>query len=225
MNLRERIDQKQKELDKKQKARIGQGLKLGYASYFDGYTTYRVKTKNGKSKILRIYTAPYMEHEMTEAEWKRQKLIFAALTVFYAAAFLGAAFSGSGSSRWAAVSALGSASLAFMVLLTANMLRYLCAKRKMTIWQQRSTHRTVRNFSFFTWILLAATAVCDFVYLLFISSEGAWRELLTAALYAAGAAAVFVIWRIEVRTDYAETENEPDIPPLAEMIIPAPRIK
>ena len=195
-------------------------VQAGYQKYFAGYTTYRVKRKNGRgSKVIRIYTDPFMEHELSDEDWKRQKLSFGILGFAAIAAYLFAALRDLPSNQWVGVSIFGSIGLAGMVFFGFYLVYYLIAPRKMTDWTQNRSHRFLMIFSLVTGLDLALTAILNLVFLLFLTSSRRGAELLNVLAYFVSAALLLWIWKRETDTTYGETENDTEIPDYEEMIL------
>lgn len=215
MDFRKWVE-KQDASDRKKRRKV----QAGYQKYFSGYTTYRVKKKNGKgSKVVRIYTDPFMEHELSDEAWKKQKLSFGVLGAVALAAYLFAALRDLPSNQWVGVALFGSLGLAGMVFVLFYLIYYLLAPRKMTHWTQNRSHRFLMIFSLVTGLDLALTGLLNLIFLLFLSSSHRGAELLNVLAYFVSAAALLWIWRRESATTYGETENDTEIPDYEEMIL------
>lgn len=194
--------------------------KVGYQKYFDGYTNYTVRKKNGKGvKTIRIYTADYYTHDCDDKTWLRYKITYAVLSVAAVALFLIAALSPSTSSVWAPVAVPGSLSAAAMLMYVAYMICYLASPRLMTSWTQSNYRKFVLAFSLISWAGLAITALFDLIYMIFVTDTGKLTELLSTAEYALSAAAVWYVWKTEKDMDYCTVPNEAEIPDFEDLVL------
>ena len=195
--------------------------KVGYQKYFDGYTTFIVRKKNGKgTKTLRIYTDDYYTHDCEDKAWVRQKLLFAGLTVLAIALFLFAALGPSASSLWTPVIVTGSLAMAAIVIYVPYMVFYLAAPRLMTHFTQTHYHKLVLVFCFLSWVCEVVTAVLNLAFLLFVRKSGYLVEALSTLSYALSAAALWGVWQKERHTDYCTVPNDPELPRLEDLVLP-----
>jgi hypothetical protein len=105
---------------------------VAYQKYFQGYNDAKIPRKNGGFKVVRIYTAPYLVHDMTDIHWRKQKLIYVGLTLIAAGLYLFAAFCRTESNEEGFVMVPGSLSAAAMIFMVTSVVFYIQCPRKMT---------------------------------------------------------------------------------------------
>jgi len=194
--------------------------KAAYQKYFDGYTTYTVRKKNGKGvKTLRIYTADYYVHDCDDKKWLAYKLSFAGLSLLALALYLAAALGGAGSAFWPPVAVPGCVAMAGFVMYLAYLICYLLSPRRMTVWTQTHYHKLLLTFALILWVSLAVTAVFCLAFVLFVAKEGYVAELLTMAAYALSAASLWYVSTTEKNMDYCTEYNDAQTPDADEMVI------
>lgn len=184
----------------------------GFDAYFQGYTVAQVKKKNGKYRTVRIYTAPYQVHDMTDGEWVRQKVAVGVLTVLAVAFYLWAALDRTASNTVSYVALAGGFSAACLLFVVANALSYLFNKRKMTIYECTNTHKSLLRWTLLAAICLSATVLANLLYLIFNGGDQWVGVLWCMARYLLSAVAVIALYRMEERTFYTEEENDTLIP-------------
>ena len=167
-----------------------------------------VVTPKGAVKVVKVYTAPYWVHNLTDTEWKRQKLRFAALLAGIAVFYAAAAFLPSGSSHWAPVGLFGGLALAALVLLAGGMTSYLFCPRKMTVYEHRHSTSSVCCWSLLTALGMTITGAMSGVYLLVIGGDELLLVLTSAFCYLISAASAYTIYRTERATEYYKEEND-----------------
>lgn len=184
----------------------------GFDAYFQGYTVAQVKKKNGKYRTVRIYTAPYQVHDMTDGEWVRQKIAVGVLTVLAVAFYIWAAVDRTTSNTVSYVALAGGLSAACLLFVVANAMFYLFNKRKMTIYECTNTHKALLRWTLLAGICLGATVLANLLYLIFNGGDQWVGVLWCMVRYFLSAGAVIALYCMEERTFYTEEENDTLIP-------------
>lgn len=184
----------------------------GFDAYFQGYTVAQVKKKNGKYRTVRVYTAPYQVHDMTDEEWVRQKVAVGGLTMLAVAFYLWAALDRITSNTVAYVALAGGLSAACLLFVVANAISYLFNKRKMTIYECTNTHKALLRWTLLAAICLGATVLANLLYLILNRGDQWLGVLWCMARYLISAGAVAILYWMEERTFYTEEENDTVIP-------------
>lgn len=184
----------------------------GFDAYFQGYTVAQVKKKNGKYRTVRIYTAPYRVHDMTDAEWVRQKIAVGVLTAFAVACYLWAALERIPSNTVSYVALAGGLSAACLLFVTAYALSYLFNKRQMTIYECTNTSKALLRWTLLAGICLTITGAADLLYLILNRGQDLPAVLWSMARYLLSAGAVILLNRMEDKTFYTQEENETMLP-------------
>lgn len=182
--------------------------KSNYHQYFEGYSDIPMVTPSGATKNEKVYTAPYWVHDLTDEQWKHQKLCFGALSLLTVVLYLLASFMPLGSNHSPLVILPSGLTLAAMVFFLTGIITYLTCPRKMTIYQHNHNNAVIRRWSLLVAAGMAVTALMSVVYL-FVSGDQQWLSVLgSACCYLAAAAASYTVYRIECRTEYYEEEND-----------------
>lgn len=180
-----------------------------YHSHFAGYAESRLPRENGRgSRIVRVYVAPYYSQDVSEAQWIRYKVVYAALYLAGVLAYLVGAVEPqavSNSTAYVALPGLLSAFCLFVELVLVA--KTVCQKRKMTVGAYRSGPARLAGWSAATSVLLAATAAAVLVC---IAVNGLYTvaELRCLMMNLAAAGAFWLLHRLESDMSYKRIPNK-----------------
>lgn len=176
-----------------------------YERYFEGYTRRPVLDAAGNVKTTLAYTSPYWILDSEDAGWIKRKCVVVLLSLAQLGVFLAAALLRTESNRSALVVLPSGLSAACLLFTLTAAVRYAAAKRKMTIYDYRTTRDSLRRWNFGSGVLLLLTAIGT---LALLSRGGSGRTLAAALGYGLAGAIGFVQCWLEDRCYYRETENE-----------------
>lgn len=175
-----------------------------YERYFEGYTRRPVLDTAGNVKTTLVYTLPYWMLDSEETGWIKRKCVVVLLALAQLGGFLAAALLRTESNRSALVVLPSGLSAACLLFTLTAAVRYATAKRKMTIYDYRTTRGSLRRWNFGSGVLLFLTAIGTIVSL----PRGGSGGVPAAFGYGLAGAIGFVQCQLEDRCYYRETENE-----------------
>jgi hypothetical protein len=179
-----------------------------YHDYFEGYTEKKVEKPNGGYRIERLYTAPWIERMMPNREQKNQKIIFWCLYLLSVLLYLWCMVQRVGSNNCRYVALPGLVCVIPLLLLFFKLVSYTLGKRKMTIYEYKSTVGNFKRLCIFATCTLTATAIMVVVYMFLHIGEQTPQLILNAFLLALSAVLMLCIFLKERTTVYGETKNE-----------------
>jgi len=180
-----------------------------YHKYFDGYTEMKVLKSNGKGdKIVRVYTGPYFSQDVTDRQWKRNKLILIMVYMIVVTAFLFfAALDKANNKVWFTELPQAIVLCSFLWMLYA-VFHYVAAPRKMTINQYRSSSGRLLHSGRAAMTASWAAAVTQLVYACVPGNADKLCSILCAVIFALGGAAICYLIVHEGRMIYRHHLSE-----------------
>ena len=180
-----------------------------YHRFFRGYTEIRVPKEMGRFQIQRFYTQPWIVSTESSKDYGLKRVWMLLLSVFAWGAYITGMCLPVGSNRWWVTAIPGFATVIALVILSAVVIHYLFAPRKMTLWGYESTSKRLKRLSAGTGGCMAGTLAAKLVYLLLY---GEAMEIRSCAQVLAAALAVAAIHRMERRTEYTTLPNDTVLP-------------
>ncbi len=179
-----------------------------YHRFFEGYAEIYEDQPSGGRKLTRIYASPWKALRGTRREWILRKVIYGLLMAAAAIVF---AVAGTRSARCNTVwsgGLTGGIETVLLLLSAVACVRYVRARRKMTIYEMKS------SAGFFRRIMLAAglgSLVMTGIALFF-------AEYGIALLYLLCAVLLLLASFLEYRAVYEDEENPVEVPAEATFI-------
>lgn len=146
-----------------------------YHKMFRGFTEIRRVNQKGRVVIERVYTAPWLRHNMENWQWVLTKAGYVLGAVVSSVLFLWATTRQAISNYSAIVAAPGFLSGLMLLLWWVGVLAYVSAPRKMTLWEYESGRGKIKLFTRLFAAGAALTAVAKVVFIgiwLHFSFEG-----------------------------------------------------
>ncbi len=172
-----------------------------YHRYFRGYTEIRREKSNGRYRIERFYTQPWIVSTAPVRDYWLIRLMYAAFICLSWILYLWTMNADLGSNRSLLVAIPGLPSVVFLVLLSVVTVSYIFARKKMTLWAYESSSGRLKKLSLLTGGSIALTAACKIVYVLSCGSDaGEWISICTTLTASACALAPFFTERKVVYT-------------------------
>lgn len=189
----------------------------GYHRYFDGYSEYRVKKPNGRTKIERVYTGVYYCQELNFTQRCLLKTLYGTCFGLAVMLFLFCAMRYvPGNACWyvAAAEALSTAGLFWVFCTLAS---YITTGQTMTMYEYHSAGK-LKKATKWTAAALLGVAVMNMLYALLHWQENITGELTGAASSLAAAAACMSICLLEKRVRYSSFLSQNKVPEEAHQI-------
>ncbi len=181
-----------------------------YHDFFEGYTEARVETENGKARIVRVYTAPWIQRDMPEKEQLRLKALYWLLYLAGTALYFWRLVLPIVSNTRPYVAAPGLLSVIFLLLMLFALISYTWGKPFMTIYEYKSSAKRLRRLSLYGGSLMAATALMTLLATWI--DAGGTATLVNALLLLFSASLVLGIFLKERTVPYRERENNNQAP-------------
>lgn len=182
-----------------------------YHRYFRGYTEIRVPKADGRFQIQRYYTQPWIVSTASDRDHIGKRVWMLLLLAASWAAYVWSMCLPLGSNRWWITAIPGLISAIMLVLLSAVTVGYLCARRKMTLWEYASTAQRLKRISAITGGCMAMTVPAKLVFLLRYGGD-APSELLSSVAALAAALAAAGMYLLERKTVYTTIPNDTVLP-------------
>lgn len=180
-----------------------------FHKYFEGYVEQKqIDPRTGRSKIVRIYVAPYYLLQGTDAQWKQAKVRNGALYLLFMALFLLSVtvLELENPAKYYQFFIAGSFLCAFYT--TYVFLHYLSAPRKMTVGTYRSFSPMLEKSCLVTACFLLAAVPARLLCAILTAAPFTLRTLGGFICLAGAGGACLGIWLLERRSVYTTAENE-----------------
>lgn len=181
-----------------------------YHRYFRGFTEIRVPKENGRFRIQRYYTQPWIVSTASSKDYWLKRVLMIVLLVSSWGAYIAGMCLPVGSNRWWITAIPGLSSVVALVILSAVAISCLFAPRKMTLWGYESTAKRLKLLSGVTGGCLALTLMAKLAYLLLYGVTAA--EIRGCGLVLTAALATAAIHIMEQRTEYTTVPNDTVLP-------------
>lgn len=182
-----------------------------YHRYFRGYTEIRREKPNGRYRVERYYTQPWIVSAASDRVYRLTRLLYVMLVFASWSLYLGAMCADLGSNRAWFVAIPGLPSVILLVLLSLVTLLYVFVRRKMTLWDHESSTKRLKTVSLLTGGLMALTAAAKAAYLL-LCGENAGGELGSIGMTMLAAAAAAALYVLERGVVYTTVPNDTVLP-------------
>lgn len=162
-----------------------------YHRYFRGYTEIRREKPNGKFRVERYYTRPWIVRCASWPVYWLTRVLYSSLVTLAAMLFLWAMCWRLDSNCCALVAFFGVVSAIALFLLGAVTVSYIIVPKRMTLWDHASSTKRLKITSLLTACCMALTAAAKVVYLLlYRGNPGGELRCIGVILLAAASAAV-----------------------------------
>lgn len=179
-----------------------------YHRYFEGYTEAKVQGKNGRKKIMRVYTGQYYSQNLSDRKWKENKIFFLFLYLTAVVLFIFfAAINKDNNKIWFTELSETLVFLAFFWMLYV-ILNYLAAPRNMTINQYRSSSVMLIKSGKVATIAAWFAAVMQIVYVCLPESTDKRYGMICAIAYGFSGLAVWYLTVLESKMKYKKILSE-----------------
>lgn len=182
-----------------------------YHRYFRGYTEIRREKPNGRFKVERYYTQPWIVSTASAPAYWLARLLYVTLVCLSWALYLWTMNMELGSNRAWFVVVPGFSAVILLVLLSAVTLLYVFARKKMTLWDFESSSKRLKRIALFTGGCMALTAGAKAVYAV-LFREAVGGELVSAAIAALAAVSAATIYLLERGMVYTTVPNDTVLP-------------
>lgn len=186
--------------------------KSHYHRYFQGYTEARVKKPGGGYRLERVYTAPWKQHDLKGGQWAALKLLYALLALFALIATVVVMRQDVVSNYLWFVFLPGVICFLCAFLLCALTVSYITRRRRMTLWEFRSSSLYIRRAAAAACVTACVTAAAKLVCVAVFAAAGLSREWPGLVLLLASAASAGAIRRIERKVPYLDVPNDAAAP-------------
>ncbi len=182
-----------------------------YHRYFRGYTEIRREKPNGRYKVERYYTQPWIVSAASPQVYWLTRLMYATLVCLSWLLYLGAMCTDLGSNRCWFVAIPGLPAVIVLVLLTVVTVSYLFVPKKMTLWDHASSTKRLKTVSLITGGCMTLTAIAKAAYLL-ICGGNVRGELISIAVTLAAAVCAAALYVLERGVVYTTIPNDTVLP-------------
>ena len=182
--------------------------KTFYHRYFQGYTEVRVKKPNGKFRIERYYTAPWMRRDLPQGRWAALKLLYAVLALAAIAAVVAAMAMNVLSNYFWFVALPGVITFLCAFVQCAVTISYLAKPRNMTLWEFRSSSLYLRRAAAACAVCACLTALAKLGCIVIYGTAGLAGECVSVVLLLAAALASGGMLLLEKTAKYREIPND-----------------
>ncbi len=183
-----------------------------YHKYFRGYTEVLTDRGNGKQKITRVYTAPWVVQNVSDQLYWGYRIFYGILVLLSMLLYIWVmCLPDLNGNHQVFVAIFGMPAMILLVLCAAVTAFYIFTPRKMTAWDHESSSGRLKKMALATSILLWLTAAAIVVNI-FLGVDSVLRELGCAVSVAVSGAAAFAIFYMERHMDYKEIPNDTPLP-------------
>ena len=185
-----------------------------YHSYFEGYTEYRVTDERDKSRLRRVYTGDWYRQKLEKKQYIGLRAVYTLLFLVMAGAVALAAFTQGSAGQALYTVAPEIVTLCLLArLFYVLFVNYLFAPRKMTVNDYRTSAPALKTASSWLAALFGADLLGTALDALLNGAAGRFQSLpLTLLAFALGAAAAWLMYRMECRVPYETLKND-TVPP------------
>lgn len=182
-----------------------------YHRFFRGYTEIRREKPNGRYRVERYYTQPWIINAASRQVYWLNRVMYAFLVFLCWMLYIHAMTMDLGSNRAWFVAIAGMVALIMLILLTMVTAIYIFIRKKMTLWDHASSTRRLKVLSLITGSCLALTAAAKGFHLVHCgqSIQGELRSIAMMLLAAAGAA---TLYSLERQVVYTSVPNDTVLP-------------
>lgn len=182
-----------------------------YHCYFRGYTEIRREKPNGRYRVERYYTQPWIVSAASSQVYWLTRLVYAALVCLSWILYVTAMCADLGSNRTWFVAIPGLPAAILLVLLTMVTVSYIFVPKKMTLWDHASSTKRLKTYSLLTGGCMTLTAAAKAAYLL-IYGGAARGELISIGVTLAAAGCAAALYVLERGVVYTTVPNDTVLP-------------
>lgn len=182
-----------------------------YHRYFRGYTEIRREKPNGRFKVERYYTQPWIVNAGTGQNYRLLRLMYASLVCLSWILYSRGMCMDLGSNRAWFVAIPGLPGAILLFLLSAVTISYIVTPKKMTLWQHASGTQRIKIMSLLTGGCMALAAAAKGIYLILYGGNTS-GELLSIGITLAAALCAAAIWLLERGVVYSTIPNDTVLP-------------
>lgn len=182
-----------------------------YHRYFRGYTEIRREKPNGRFKVERYYTQPWIVSAASRQNYWLLRLMYVSLVCLSWILYIWGMCMDLNSNRAWFVAIPGLPGVILLLLLTAVTFGYIVTPKKMTLWQHESSTKRLKLLSLLTGICITLATAAKGAYLMLYGGN-VRGELLSIGITLAAAACAAVIWLLERDAVYTTIPNDTILP-------------
>lgn len=181
-----------------------------YHDFFSGYTERTVELPNGKKRIERVYTDPWIAPEAGETETRMMKALYWGLSLASVALYVFALTADTLSNRALYVAAPGLLSVVALILFASALVLYSIRGRRMTNYEYRSGRQSLLRRGIVASTLIALTGAGSLIcFLLHTEDTGSLKSGLTLFL---SAGLILAVILLERNMKYRQIPNDTAMP-------------
>lgn len=182
-----------------------------YHKYFRGYTEIRREKPNGRFRVERYYTQPWIVSAASDLVYWLTRFMYAFLICLSWGLYIRGMCMDLNSNRAWFVAIPGFPAVILLVLLSIVALNYIFVRRKMTLWDYESSTKRLMTVSLLTGCCIALTAAAKAAHLVAFGGNTA-GELASIAIILLAAACAGVICPLERNMVYTTIPNDTVLP-------------
>lgn len=178
-----------------------------YHSYWRGWTEVRVNRIGKPYSIERVYTAPWIQQDLSTRDYVLVRILYGFLIALSIALFALAMTQRVGSNFCWYVALFGMPSTILFFAVLWIFVGYAKAPRKMTLYEHKSTSVYLKRICLAFFIGLCATALATVLYALLNPGDEPLKQLLNVLLDLLAAGCVFTVFLLEKKMKYIDIPN------------------
>lgn len=182
-----------------------------YHRYFRGYTEIRREKPNGRFSVERYYTQPWIIRAASGQGYWLTRFMYASFVFLSWMLYVWGMCMDLPSNRAWFVAVPGLPAVILLVLLSIVTLLYICAPRKMTLWEHASSIGRLKTVSVLAGGCMGVTALAKLAFLA-VFGGSLVEELLSAGVVALAAAAAVALFLLEREAVYTTVPNDTVLP-------------
>ena len=182
-----------------------------YHRYFRGYTEIRREKPNGRFKVERYYTQPWIVSAASRQNYWLLRLMYASLVCLSWILYLWGMCMDLGSNRAWFVAVPGLPGVILLFLLSVVTIGYIFTPKKMTLWQHDSGTKRLKLLSVLTGSCMTLAAAAKGICLMLYGGD-VGGELLSIGILLAAAACAAAVWLLERNVVYTTIPNNTILP-------------
>ncbi len=184
------------------------GFNRAYSRFYEGYTEYTVLDRNGKTRIERVYTAPYHVRRLDRSRERAVKAFYCLLMALMTACFVSAGIADSGMNRTLYVTLPQAVCIVFLGWMLISLAEYVPSSGNLTIYQYRSSSVSLRRASMGVGIAGGILTLGACAYLALHHASATASDGTGLVRFAAIAIFGFIANRLEASVPYDTVPNE-----------------
>lgn len=182
-----------------------------YHRYFRGYTEIRREKPNGRFKVERYYTQPWIVSAASRQNYWLLRLMYASLVCLSWILYIWGMCMDLGSNRAWFVAIPGLPGVILLFLLSVVTAGYMVTPKKMTLWQHTSGTKRLKTVSLLSGGCMALVGAAKGMYLILCGGNVS-GELMSIGITLAAAACAASLCLMERKAVYTTVPNDTVLP-------------